>query len=118
MLIFTLNKHPFKVSFTIVTEFEYFPFFSSELRIAFNLFDKDKDGSISLQEVKSAMETLGQKVDHDKLRESFKQVDLDGECPQLFRVNYVLSQILRGFWEITYLLFPIITFLALLQNAL
>ena len=44
--------------------------------IAFNLFDKDRDGSISLQEVMSAMETLGQKVDYEKVKESFKQVDL------------------------------------------
>ena len=51
----------------------------SELRIAFNLFDKDRDGSISLQEVRSAMETLGQTVDNEKIRESFKQVDLDGK---------------------------------------
>ena len=54
-------------------------FYISELRIAFNLFDKDRDGSISLQEVDSAMETLGQKVDYEKVKESFKQVDLDGK---------------------------------------
>ena len=51
----------------------------AELKIAFKLFDKDHDGSISLQEVISAMETLGSKMDRAKVQEIFREVDLDGE---------------------------------------
>ena len=46
--------------------------------MAFNLFDKDHDGNISLQEVQFAMETLGHHIERGKLEEIFMEVDLDG----------------------------------------
>ena len=50
----------------------------SELKLAFSLFDRDKDGNISMAEVRHVMNTLGQQVNDRQLQAMFKQVDLDG----------------------------------------
>ena len=54
-------------------------FLFSELRLAFSLFDKDRDGNISQAEVKAVMGSLGQQCSDQHLQDMFRQVDLDGE---------------------------------------
>ena len=58
--------------------------FSSELRLAFSLFDKDRDGNISQAEVKAVMGSLGQQCSDQHLQDMFRQVDLDGEYHKFF----------------------------------
>ena len=53
-------------------------YFAVELKLAFNLFDKDRDGVISVQEVDHCMRSLGQECEEEKLRKMFREVDLDG----------------------------------------
>ncbi len=62
-----------------------------ELRLAFSLFDKDKDGNISQDEVREVMASLGQQCSDQHLQDMFEQVDLDGKCIYLIRFyNYVI----------------------------
>ena len=51
----------------------------TELKLAFSLFDRDKDGNISMAEVRHVMNTLGQRINDRQLQAMFKQVDLDGK---------------------------------------
>ena len=53
-------------------------FFSSELREAFRLFDKDGDGSISTDELGTVMRNLGQFPNADELNMMLKEIDIDG----------------------------------------
>jgi centrin-1 len=52
-----------------------------EILKAFELFDKDHNGSISLRDLKSATIELGENLTDDELREMIKEADrdLDGE---------------------------------------
>jgi centrin-1 len=52
-----------------------------EILKAFDLFDKDHSGSISLRDLKSATIELGENLTDDELREMIKEADrdLDGE---------------------------------------
>ena len=49
-----------------------------EYREAFENFDKDHNGSISLKELGSMMKSLGQNPSDQELREIIAEVDLDG----------------------------------------
>eukprot|EP00918_Siedleckia_nematoides_P105232 GHVU01229822.1.p1 GENE.GHVU01229822.1~~GHVU01229822.1.p1 ORF type:complete len:163 (+),score=34.18 GHVU01229822.1:46-534(+) len=49
-----------------------------ELRDAFNIFDKDGDGSITTDELHTVMMSLRQSASADDIREMIKQVDIDG----------------------------------------
>ena len=49
-----------------------------EYREAFDNFDKDHNGSISLKELGSMMKSLGQAPSDQDLREIISEVDLDG----------------------------------------
>ena len=51
-----------------------------ELRVAFAMFDKDGDGSISTEEVIEVMTTLGLQPNPDLIENMIKKVDLDGQC--------------------------------------
>lgn len=53
----------------------------AELREAFNLFDKDGDGSITTDELLAVMTGLRQETTEDEIREMIQQVDLDGMIP-------------------------------------
>ncbi|KAI8354399.1 hypothetical protein B0O80DRAFT_386184 [Mortierella sp. GBAus27b] len=50
----------------------------AELKSTFQLFDKNGDGSISSQELESAMRALGQKPTQAEVQELIKNADLDG----------------------------------------
>jgi calmodulin len=50
----------------------------AEFRCAFELFDKDRDGTITTTELGTVIEKLGQKPSDTDLKEMIKEVDLDG----------------------------------------
>lgn len=49
-----------------------------EYREAFEMFDKDQNGKISLKELKNIMKSLNQEPTEMELREMISEVDLDG----------------------------------------
>ena len=51
----------------------------SELQDAFELFDKDGDGSITREEMSQVMRGFGQSVDSEVLRPLFTEVDDNGD---------------------------------------
>lgn len=53
-----------------------------EFRQAFQLFDKDGDGTISTKELGIVMRSLGQDPSEEKLQEIIEEVDEDGTCEQ------------------------------------
>ena len=63
-------------------------FVFSEYKEAFALFDNDGDGTISVQELGTAMRTLGQNPTEKELREMITEVDADGMyfCPAMVAV--------------------------------
>jgi calmodulin len=50
----------------------------AEFRCAFELFDKDLDGTITTKELGTVMRNLGQNPSEADLNEMIKEVDLDG----------------------------------------
>ena len=50
----------------------------TEYRAAFELFDKDRDGSISTRDLGFVMRNLGQIPSEEELKEMIKEVDMDG----------------------------------------
>ena len=48
------------------------------MKEAFNLFDKDKSGFIDAKELKSVMNTLGEKLSDEEISAMIKAADLDG----------------------------------------
>ena len=48
------------------------------IREAFNLFDKDSDGTIELKEMKAVMNDLGRTVSDKELEDMIEDVDADG----------------------------------------
>lgn len=50
----------------------------AEIREAFNLFDKNGDGTINTKELSAVMEELGQKPTKKELKDFMKEVDKDG----------------------------------------
>ena len=51
----------------------------SEYREAFNLFDRDKSGEISIRELEIAMRSLGQNPSEEELKRLIAEVDKDGK---------------------------------------
>lgn len=49
-----------------------------DLRMAFRVFDKNGDGYISASELKSVMESLGEKMTDEQVEEMIREADLDG----------------------------------------
>ncbi|CAG8528586.1 30477_t:CDS:2 [Racocetra persica] len=49
----------------------------AEYKEAFTLFDKDKDGVITIHELKSVMKSLGQNPTEAELQEMMNEVDID-----------------------------------------
>jgi len=54
------------------------PGIESELRQAFELFDKDKSGTIDKEELSEVMKSLGQDLDESALNTLYAQMDPDG----------------------------------------
>ena len=50
----------------------------AEFKEAFTLFDKDGDGAITTQELRTVMQSLGQNPTEAELRDMIKEVDQDG----------------------------------------
>lgn len=50
----------------------------AEYKASFDLFDKDRDGKISPQELADMMKALGQKVNEVEINEMIQEVDLAG----------------------------------------
>ena len=50
----------------------------SEFKEAFALFDKDGDGTITLDELRTVMQSLGQAPTDQELIDMIKEVDADG----------------------------------------
>lgn len=55
-----------------------------EIVEAFRVFDKDGNGSISKEELRFAISTLGEKVKEDELDDLFRLADLNGDG----QINY------------------------------
>jgi Ca2+-binding EF-hand superfamily protein len=72
-----------------------------EILKAFELFDKDHNGSISLKDLKSATIELGENLTDDELREMIKEADrdLDGEVGQAEFVEVMKKSGLFGSFE-------------------
>ncbi|XP_052766857.1 calmodulin-beta-like, partial [Mya arenaria] len=51
---------------------------TGEFREAFNLFDKDGDGTIDTKELGNAMKAMGQSPTEEELRDMIAEVDADG----------------------------------------
>ena len=52
---------------------------SEQFRKAFNAFDKDGKGLITMKEFKKTMAGLGKKLSEKKVKKIMKEVDLDGD---------------------------------------
>lgn len=50
-----------------------------ELRKAFKSYDVNKDGSLSFEEVKLAIENTGVSISKQEIRDIFRECDLDGD---------------------------------------
>jgi calmodulin len=50
----------------------------AELREAFEIFDKDKDGFITIKELGEIMKNLGQAPSESELQDMINEVDIDG----------------------------------------
>ena len=46
----------------------------------FKNFDKDKDGHISIHDLRKALREMGEKVNDDELRELIAEVDINQNC--------------------------------------
>jgi Ca2+-binding EF-hand superfamily protein len=52
---------------------------SEQFRKAFNTFDKDGNGLITVKEFQKAMAGLGKQLSEKKVKKIMKEVDLDGD---------------------------------------
>ena len=50
----------------------------AELKEAFEIFDKDKDGYITIKELGEIMKNLGQAPTESELQDMINEVDMDG----------------------------------------
>ncbi|ESO01022.1 hypothetical protein HELRODRAFT_123894, partial [Helobdella robusta] len=50
----------------------------AEIRAVFSIFDMDKDGYITMDEVVEVLLSMGSRPSHECIEEVFEQVDLDG----------------------------------------
>ena len=56
----------------------------ANIRAAFRMFDRDKNGYIDYKELKFAMQNLGEKMCEQEIQDMMKQADVDGDG----RINY------------------------------
>ena len=50
-----------------------------ELRVIFNLFDRDRDGFLNVRDLSSTLSTLGEKLSDAEIRDLIQDSDLDGD---------------------------------------
>ena len=50
-----------------------------DIRVAFGAFDQDKDGTVSLKELKSMMSKLGHNLSSEEVEDIFKALDTNGD---------------------------------------
>jgi Ca2+-binding EF-hand superfamily protein len=50
-----------------------------EMRQAFNVFDHDRNGSISIDELRQVMHSLDETLTDDQIDEMMKEADLNGD---------------------------------------
>lgn len=72
-IIISLNEHPIYYIF-----YRVFFYVWTEYREAFDLFDKDGDGSITTSELGVVMRSLGQEPTVKELENMIKEIDEDG----------------------------------------
>ena len=53
---------------------------ANELLKVFKKLDKDKDGHISTQDLRKALNEMGEKVTEDELRDLIAEVDINKNC--------------------------------------
>lgn len=72
-----------------------------EIKKAFELFDKDHNGSISLKDLKAATIELGENLTDDELREMIREADrdLDGEVGEKEFIDVMKKSGLFGSFE-------------------
>ena len=58
--------------------------YEEEMKVAFKMFDKDKNGYIERDELKQMMTKLGEKLTDGEIDEMMKEADTDNDG----RVNY------------------------------
>ncbi len=64
----------------------------SDLHVAFCMFDKDGDGSITVEEVVEVMKSLGFTVSEEEVQKMVNKVDVDGKSLHLLmQASYVTS---------------------------
>ena len=51
----------------------------ADIREAFNLFDKDADGTIEKEELKKVLNDLGRSISDEELQDMIEDVDADGD---------------------------------------
>jgi len=53
---------------------------TEELRMAFHMFDRNKDGYVDAKELKSLLTTMGERLTQEELEEFMRLADMDGDC--------------------------------------
>ena len=49
------------------------------LKSIFQMFDKDDDGKITIQEMKNTLRAMGEILTEEEIDEAFKSLDIDGQ---------------------------------------
>ena len=64
-----------------------------ELRDVFTVFDKDRSGTISAEELKSVMQVIGEKLTEQEIEDAIKMADTtgDGEVDYEEFISFILS---------------------------
>lgn len=57
-----------------------YPLFSTEVKEAFAIFDKNGDGTITTKDLITVMRSLGKNPTEDEIDDMIREVDTDGMC--------------------------------------